>query len=256
MPAPIQLMFDLGLNDLNPIEVGESENFPDRHVFPKSFNAVIIHHIRRGWGTLHIKGQDYRLGPGQGFIIMPGEEHTLHYKSDHDDPWEYGWISFTGKLAHRFSALPPVFDLPAGSFPHMYDLRNASDNLGYLLASDLFTLYAKLLNPKYRQCDHIQLIIEHIEKNYMQKLTVEDFAQRFNMDRRYLSQQFKSSTGTTIRAYLTKTRMAQAAKLLAQGSNTKDVAMSCGFSNTANFHKQFASFYGKTPSQWKKDHRN
>ena len=255
MSAPVHLRyFDFGLEDLNPIEAGESVNFPDRHVFPISFNATIIHHVRRGHGTLYSRGQEYKVGPGEGFIILPGEETSVHYTSDHDDPWEYAWISFTGKLAHHFSCLPPVFKLPENAFPNLYNLKQANDSIGYLLASDLFTLYAKLLKPEYQERGYIQLIIEQIEKNYMQKLTVENFAQRFNMDRRYLSQQFKAKTGVSIRTFLTQIRMKKAAELLCKGYSTRETSSMCGFGNTSNFHKMFTAYYHMTPLQWKQNH--
>jgi len=255
MSAPVHLrFFDFGLEDLNPIEAGETVNFPDRHVIPISFNATIIHHIRRGYGTLYSRGQEYRVSPGQGFIILPGEEASVHYTADHDDPWEYGWLSFTGKLAHHFSVLPPVFDLPQNAFPHLRDLKNASDALGYYLASDLMAVYAALLGPKQEDRDFSQLIIEHIDRNYMQKLTVENFAQRFNMDRRYLSQQFKARTGFSIRSYLTEVRLTHATELLSAGHSTGETASLCGFGNISNFHKMFTNCYGLTPLQWKKQH--
>jgi len=144
-----------------------------------------------------------------------------------------------------------VFDLPKGSFPHLYNLKNADDSVGYLLAADLLVLYAKLLEPKMDNRDFIQLIMEHIEKNYMQKLTVENFAQRFNMDRRYLSQQFKARTGMSPRGYLTEVRMRKAAQFLRQGRSTREVSQLCGFNSPSNFHKMFTAHYGMTPLEWK-----
>lgn len=253
MPAPIQLLFDLGLEDLNPIEVGESDNFPDRRVYPKSFNAIILHHVRKGCGTLSIKGKTYHVGPGQGFIIHPGEEDETHYISDHDDPWEYAWISFTGKLAHRFRLLPTVFSVPQNAFPHTYDLKNATDTIGYLLAADLHDIYARLVDPLYHRQDHIQLITEHIAQHYMERLTVEAFAERYRMDRRALSQQFKAKTGMSIRTYMTQIRLENAKQLLLQGRSSRETAILCGFGNASNFHKIFTAVHNMTPAQWKKD---
>lgn len=251
MPAPIQLLFDLGLEDLNPIEVGESDNFPDRCVYPKSFNGTILHHIRSGWGDLYVSSNHYRIGPGQGFIIHPGQEDTVHYKADHDDPWEYAWISFTGRLAPRFSVLPPVFDVPEGSFPHTYDLKNATSAIGYLLAADLHALYARLVDPIYRRQDHIRLIQDHIEENYMHKLTVESFSDRFQIERRRLSLQFKARLGVSIRTYLTQVRMKKAEEFLLMGYSSGEIAAMCGFSSISNFHKMFTSHHSMTPLQWK-----
>ena len=253
MAAPFQLLFDLGLDDLNPIMVGEHAQLPDHNVNPILFNSVVIHHVRSGYGTLFSRGAEHRIGPGQAFIVLPGE--TASFCSDHDTPWEYAWIGFTGKLAHRFSALPPVFALPEGALPNLYNLRDATSSIGYLLASDLFALYAKLLDPQHQERDFIQLIVEHIEKNYMQKLSVEDFALRFNMDRRYLSQQFKAKKGVSIRTYLTQVRIANAGILLTKGYSTGEAASMCGFGNTSNFHKMFTAHYGVTPLQWRQQHK-
>ena len=252
--APVQLLFDLGLNDLNPIEVGEHDNYPDNFVRPKSFNGVIIHHIRSGWGEFSLRGKHYRVGPGQGFIILPGQEDAVCYKSDHDDPWNYMWISFTGKLAPRFSVLPPVFDVPEGSFPHTYDLKNATESIVFLLAADLHTLYAQLVDPIYRKQDHIRLIVDHIEENYAKKLTVEEFAARYRTDRRYLSQQFKAKMGVSIRTYLSRVRMRRSEELLLQGRSVREIALMCGFSSPSNFHKMFTTHHGLTPQQWKSIH--
>lgn len=249
MAAPFQLFLDPGLEDLNPIMAGEYTQLPDRLAEPRLFNAVIIHHVRSGYGTVCCRSSNQRVGPGQAFILLPGE--TAECTPDADDPWEIGWVAFTGKLAYRFSALPPVFTLPEGSFPNLYDLNSAFGSVGFLLSGDLFTLYARLLDPQQQERDFVQLIVEHIEKNYMQKLTVENFARRFNMDRRYLSQQFKAKKGVSVRTYLTQVRMTKAKELLACGCSTSDTAAKCGFSNTSNFHKMFTSFHGMTPLQWK-----
>lgn len=251
MPVPVQLLFDLGLEDLNPIEVGECDNFPERSVFPKSFNGTIIHYVRRGYGNLYSRGEHYSVGPGQAFIILPGEENHVHYTSDSANPWEYAWVSFTGKLAPRFSVLPPVFDVPEDTFLHTRDLKNATDTIGYLLAADLYALYAKVVDPMYHKQDILPSIIEHIEQNYMQKLTVEDIGARFGLDRRDLSRRFKARTGLCVRAYLTRVRMKHAEALLEEGRSVKDIASRCGFSNSSNFHKLFTAHHGLTPIQWK-----
>ncbi len=252
MAAPVQLIFDLGLEDLNPIEVGECANLPNHHVDPKSFNGVIIHHIRSGWGDLSFKDKHYRVGPGQGFIILPGQERYVHYTADHDEPWEYAWISFTGKLAHRFSILPPVFDIPAGSFPNTYDLKNATDAIGYLLAADLFALYARLVEPMLVKEDCVSEIMELIETRYMDRLSVDALSARFGMDRRELSRRFKARTGACMRTYLTEVRMKQAEAYLLEGRSAKEIAELCGFSSVSNFHKMFIAHHGMTPIEWKR----
>ncbi|MBQ9968658.1 MAG: AraC family transcriptional regulator [Oscillospiraceae bacterium] len=252
MPAPIQLLFDLGLSDLNPIEVGEGFNPPDHTIKPKSFNGVIIHHIRKGFGTLYVRDKRYRVGPDQAFIINPGQERFIHYTSDHDDPWEYTWLSFTGKLAPHFSLLPAVFDVPKNSFPHTYGLKNAGENIGHLLAADLFALYAAIVEPLLHAPDIASDVTAYLEQHYMQKLSIQDLASHFCIDRRELSRRFKEHTGLSIRACLTKIRMVHAEELLRQGSNIKEIVELCGFSSVSNFYQMFSDHQGMTPTAWMK----
>lgn len=251
MPAPIQLLFDLGLEDLNPIEVGESDNFPDRCVYPKSFNGTILHHVRSGCGDLYVGGRHFHVVPGQAFIILPGQESLVHYTADHNDPWEYGWISFTGKLAPRFSILPPVFEVPQGILPHTYGLEHATSAIGYLLAADLYELYAKVVDPLFHKTDIIPQILEHIDTHYMQNLTVDSFSTDFGIDRRELNRRFKARVGCSVRAYLTRVRMQHAERLLAQNCSIKETALSCGFGSASHFHKMFTAHHGQSPAQWK-----
>ncbi|MBQ9968813.1 MAG: helix-turn-helix transcriptional regulator [Oscillospiraceae bacterium] len=242
--APTQLTFSLDLDDLSPIMAGEGVPLPQLPL-----DAPILFHVRKGHGTLHRRSTEHRVGPGRGFVLHPGE--TASFVSAPEETCDYVWIAFRGKLADSFCRLPPVFTLPKGSLRNICGLQNAPRAVGYLLAGDLFTLYAQLLEPGQQERDQLLLIVEHIEKNYMQKLTVENFALRFNMDRRYLSQQFKARYGISIRAYLTKIRIEHAARYLSMGHSATEAATLCGFEDTSNFHKMFTDHYGMTPNEWK-----
>ena len=62
--------------------------------------SYVIHMVKKGKGTFTIAGKTYELGPGQAFIIRPGEETT--YRADDDDPWSYMWVVFHGYRAEDF----------------------------------------------------------------------------------------------------------------------------------------------------------
>lgn len=62
--------------------------------------SYVIHMVKKGKGTFTIAGKTYELGPGQAFIIRPGEETT--YRADDDDPWSYMWVGFHGYRAEDF----------------------------------------------------------------------------------------------------------------------------------------------------------
>ena len=134
------LLTDRHLQDLNPLIAGEQACPPGHSFGPNVRNYTLLHYVITGRGTFYARNQAFPVGPGQVFLILPGEVTT--YQADENDPWQYRWIGFNGSLAHRFSALPPVFALPWELFDGMFpgDVNNAE----YLLAGGLFRLYARL----------------------------------------------------------------------------------------------------------------
>ena len=81
-------------------------------------NHYLFHYIISGRGTLDSAGPDgtdrrYELGPGQGFLICPGQVNT--YAAHKTDPWEYTWLEFDGLRVEEYldsagiSALQPIY---------------------------------------------------------------------------------------------------------------------------------------------------
>lgn len=250
-----QVNFTSGLHDLNPKFAGEGAPTPGAYCTPSDDSiCYLIHYILSGKGTIHSRGQVYTASAGQAFLCLPHERIT--YVSDPDDPWFYRWVGFTGELSHHFEQLPPVLDLEEDPFPSLKHLLDPTMPLDYMLAGDLFHLYCKFLRPTNRKQDHIQQIIDHIQKNYMHTIAVEDYAKQYGLDRRYLSRQFKKRTGYTIRGYITEVRMNAAKHYIRQGYSGKEVAQLCGFSDTSNFYKVFKQKRGMNPSEWCKQQEN
>ena len=250
MTKRIQLDFDIGLEELNPLAAGEAICDPDDTYlnFRSRFGSTIIHYVRRGKGTFCCKGEVYPVHAGQAFIIFAGD--VVSFYPDQDDPWEYAWITFGGKLSYHFSVLPPVFTMPEGGFAHIRDVKNTPNSFPYLVVSDLFYLYAKLIEPQVHKLDYISSIINHIQQHYMEQISVNNYAKQFNMDRAYLSKQFKKKMGISIRSYITDLRLFHAKRLIYDGFNCKEASMQCGFNNTANFFKMFKKKFGSTPMDW------
>ena len=252
MRDAFQMNFTSTLHDLNPKCAGEGAPTPgvDHRPARDNSDGILIHYIMKGTGTFRHCGTTYTVGPGQAFLCFPNED--VSFTSDPDDPWFYRWVGFTGDLSHHFEQLPPVITLDEDPFPSLRYLLDPTKPLDYMLAGDLFHLYCKLLQPANRKQDHIQQIIDFIQKNYMNPITVEDFATTYGLDRRYLSRQFKKRTGYSIRSYITEVRMHAAKYYIRQGYSGKEVAQLCGFPDTSNFYKLFKEKRGMNPSEWRK----
>lgn len=237
------LLTDRHLQDLNPLIAGEQACPPGHSFGPNVRNYTLLHYVITGRGTFYARNQAFPVGPGQVFLILPGEVTT--YQADENDPWHYRWIGFNGSLAHRFSALPPVFALPWELFDGMFpgDVNNAE----YLLAGGLFRLYARLFPAEAGANTHVKKVQDLIRAAYMQPLRVEAIAREMNLDRRYLTRLFKAQTGKSIQEYLIDVRLDEADRCLDQGYSVQETALLCGYEDAANFSRLYKKHRGYSP---------
>ncbi|MBP3634190.1 MAG: AraC family transcriptional regulator [Oscillospiraceae bacterium] len=239
------------LHDLKPILAGSSKSLPDEVNGSQRSDCVVLYYVTAGSGTFYIKDEQYAAKKGQAFMILPGE--TASWRASHHDPWSYQWVGFTGSLSHRFSELPPVFDVPDGVFAPLESLRAMNTHTEYRLTSELFQLFFLLLEPKRENRSYVQQVADLIQSSYMQHLTVEEIAKQFRMDRSYLNRQFKKATGQSIKEYITNVRLDRAAWYLARGYTVKETAGLCGFNDVSNFSKAFKHHHSNnmSPQQWR-----
>lgn len=250
-----QLLLNPHLQDINPILVGEAECPPGLIQHPPKRDCTMIHYIRSGCGTIYTRGQTYPVQAGQIFLILPGEK--VIYTADADDPWSYRWVGFTGASSRRFAELPPVVSVPQDVFSNLCDLKNPGCNLEYQLTSELFYLQARLLMPKEESIDPVQWVTDYVQASYMQRLSVQEMADRLNIDRSYLFRQFKKKMGLSVKEYIQKVRTNKAKWYLEQGYSVKETAKLCGFGSTDNFSRQFKrSEAAMPPLQWQQYMKN
>ncbi len=93
-------------------------------------------------------------------------------------------------------------------------------------------------------------VMKYIDSRIAEKLTLEELSSVAGMTPTYFSALFKRLNGISPWEYITTRRIEQAVRLItSEGDMTMlEVALSCGFNNTANFNKAFKSHTGITPS--------
>lgn len=239
------LLTNRKLQDLNPLTAGEEACVPGHKFGPAVRKYTLIHYVLRGKGILYARGGVHPVHAGQAFVILPGEVTT--YQADMEDPWYYRWIGFDGTLSARFSQLPPVLTLPEMLFGRMMHLSTQPSMAEYLLAGELFSLYAHLFTDNRDGSTHVRRVENYIRSNYMHPIRVERIAASLNLDRRYLSRLFKEETGFSIQEYLIGVRLEEAERLLLQGCSVKEAAHLAGYEDVTNFSKMFKKRTGKTP---------
>ena len=102
----------------------------------------------------------------------------------------------------------------------------------------------------------IWAVFDYIEANLGAELTLKKLSAVAGLSPNYFSTQFKRINGISLWDYITAKRIEKAVKRIrhSNGEYTMlEIALQCGFNNTANFNKAFKKHTGITPSQLRKD---
>lgn len=249
--VPYQIYLTQQFHDLNPILAGEATPDVVYERIGMRFEHYLLHYILSGKGTFYTSGGTYPVHAGQIFLMKPGE--TASHRPDAEDPYHLRWIGFDGAMSHRFSELPPVLDAPEGFFDSMCDLLDDSRRLDCLLSAELLCLYAALFPKQETEAvlDYARFVMDYVQKNYMNPISVQGIADRLGLHRGYLSRVFRQTTGYTLQQYIINLRMTRARQFLTEGHAVEETARLCGFNNTASFCKTYKKYddRGLTPHQ-------
>lgn len=94
-----------------------------------------------------------------------------------------------------------------------------------------------------------------IEKNFTQKLTLEQLAALNGISVSKLCHDFKRRFGCTVFEYILNLRLTYARNFLltTPDARTKDAALSCGFEDVSYFCKAYKKKFGRTPAEDRKE---
>lgn len=101
------------------------------------------------------------------------------------------------------------------------------------------------------QFDTIPEIINYINENLSERLTLDDLSNRFFISKYHLIRKFKAYTNATVYDYIISKRIVLAKKLLREGVSATDTCLKCGFTNYSNFYKSFQDKAGMSPAEFK-----
>jgi len=118
--------------------------------------------------------------------------------------------------------------------------------------------YLKLMHETSNQPlnPNVNSMMQYIQKNYMNKLSLETIAEAVCLSPSYAGKIFKKDTGMPIMTYVLKTRIEKAKDFLMNPHyQIEEIANNVGFSDASYFTKVFKKFEGITPTQFRKYHK-
>lgn len=100
--------------------------------------------------------------------------------------------------------------------------------------------------------DDIRAAQEFIEKNYTEKLSVDQLASTFALGRRSLERRFKKATANTVSEYIQRVKIEAAKKDLESSRKTvNEIMYEVGYSDTKAFRTTFKKITGLSPVEYK-----
>lgn len=257
-------------HDLHLIQFGAEQCSPNHTVGPGIRDYYKIHFILEGEGRFEVAGNEYCLGPGEGFLICPGV--IARYAADESKPWRYCWIGFAGIKAATLlkqaglSTEEPIFrsadiTLFENMTDRMIDSRSMRAGRDMFLTGMLYLWLSAIAEARPPGQDaapvrsrerYVAQVVQFIERNYESRITVSDIAGFVGLQRSYLNALFQESMGCSIQQHLIAYRMRRAGELLSATTlSVGDIARSVGYEDPLLFSKMFRKTMGASPSGYR-----
>lgn len=138
-------------------------------------------------------------------------------------------------------------------------IEQSNRHLGYeeILRSNLVAIiifiYRALKNKddsKNTNQNIIEGLVNYLEQNFTNVLSVDELAEMCNMSSRSLSRHFKETTGQTIVQKITDLRIAYACERMKETQQITFSALDAGFNDISFFYRVFKKHKGMTPKEF------
>ena len=153
--------------------------------------------------------------------------------------------------------------LPPYDVPNLTDMKkrpNAQYGADQLLQSSLETFLIKLIRgtnfsddsaEKQMYSPFVNSVVSYIERNYRERIRIDELTFLFNTNRTTLCCAFHSQTGETISKFINRLRIKHAKELIREGKmNFSEIAEELNFPSQAYFNRVFVKAEGMTPGQY------
>ena len=100
-----------------------------------------------------------------------------------------------------------------------------------------------------------ELTMRYIQEYYTDRISIKDICDSVGYSKSTVLTQFKREFHTTVNSYLNSIRLEHSKKMLENSDLTvSEIALGCGFSDQSYFSKMFSAKFGKTPTDYRREH--
>lgn len=236
-------------------------------------STVELQFIKRGKGAYFVEGERCPFSGGTLIVIHPNEIHCQMVEENEEvekatiffDLSIFGRQKKNANTLKNLSRIIHFSDREATDFEMlvrsmMYEREEKGEFWKDFIKADIekMLLIAKRasLNPYSEPEKHpvVSWVVEHIEKNFRNPLSLPYLAEKAGYSPNYLSMLFKQKSGMGIKQYILQRRILESKRILLEQLNitVEAVAEKVGFADFSLFNRSFKKLTGKTPTEFRK----
>lgn len=236
----------------------------------RNLSSYLFFIVEHGSGTLTYENQCYPLKSGDCVFIDCRKAYS-HCSSA--DLWSLRWVHFYGPNIHAiyqkyrerggltvFPASDPdhystllkeTFDL-AESTTYIRDMKIYEKLTGLLVLIMEKSWHPNSKTATFRAKRDLQDIKEFIDNHFTTEIRLDDLAEKFYINKYYLTRIFKEQFGCTINHYQIQLRITHAKHLLRFSDYTiEKISGECGIDDPNYFSRIFKKVEGLTPNEYR-----
>lgn len=233
--------------------------------------SYLVFLVESGSGILEYDGTQRPLQAGD-CVFLDCRRPYLHRTGD--DLWRLRWAHFYGPnmggiykkyeerggqpafrtaQPQRYRALLQELYALAGSDDYVRDMQ---------ICARLFDLLTLLMEESWHpdrgrisrgKRQSVQEIKDYLDAHYTEKITLDALAERFYINKFYLTRVFKEQFGQSVNGYLVQLRITQAKRMLRFTDNSMEtIAQECGLHDANYFARLFKKIEGVTPGEYRR----
>ena len=284
----MKIIHEIKINDTDAMRLFTSDAEPRKNNLRIHYHSLIeLSVILSGRGKYKVKDTFYNINEGDLFFFRPNEAHCITDIDDggmlllnlHISP-SYLYSNFQNVQSSNF------IKILSASFPLATNRIN--DTLKEEHTDEIKRLFFSIKREfEERETDYISLVnnyisailirisraygitnfskkemqsykkllfaTQYIDEHYKEGITLDGLAEKVSYSRCYFSSMFKKCMGMSVWDYICIKRIEEALTLIkTTDKNILDIAMECGFNNSANFNKIFKKYTNVSPMAFRK----
>jgi AraC-like DNA-binding protein len=253
-------------------EVGELQTLQPHTSRREGMNSFLFFIVTKGSGILSYDDKEYTLHAGDCVFIDCKKAYSQ--SSSKDDLWSLKWTHFYGfsmngiyekyierggqpvfspKECEIFSELLTSLFKLAGSEDYIRDMKineKITSLLTLIMAESWHPENSTRAGLKKQSLNHVKA---YLDEHYKERITLDSLADRFYINKFYLTRTFKEQFGTTVLSYLDQVRITHAKQMLRFSAlSIEAIGREVGIDDSAYFNRVFKKVEGVAPGEYRR----